>query len=207
MTDYFDIAVTPIVLELQETKGSRARHLPETGTAPGTRHDLDDTEIQMLTSRDSFYLASVSETGWPYVQHRGGEIGFIKVIDDHTIGWSERRGNRQYLGAGNITADGRVAAILVDYPSRTRLKLFGRATYHSDPAPELLAQLDAIDERVDGAVTVEVLATDWNCPKYITPRFTEDQIRTVTGGLEARIVELEERNAELEASLVGRNAI
>ena len=179
MTEYFDIAVTPAVRDLQEKKGSRALYDPETGTDLGARHQLDDMEIEMITSRDSFYLASVSETGWPYVQHRGGNVGFIKVLDDHTIGWSERHGNHQYLGAGNITADGRVAAILVDYPSRTRLKLFGRATYHSDPAPELLAVLGAEDERVDGAVTVEVLATDWNCPKYITPRFTEDQIRAV----------------------------
>ena len=207
MTDYFDIAVTPAVVELQEKKRSRALYAPGTGTDPGAGHRFDGREIEMITSRDSFYLASVSETGWPYVQHRGGEIGFIKVIDDHTIGWSERHGNRQYLGAGNITADGRIAAILVDYPSRTRLKLFGKASYHSDPAPELLARLDAVDERLDGAVTVEVLATDWNCPKYITPRFTENQIRTVTGSLEARIVELEQRNAELEASLIERNAI
>ena len=155
----------------------------------------------MLTGRDSFYLASVSETGWPYVQHRGGDVGFVKILDDQTIGWSERRGNRQYLGTGNITANGRVAAIFVDYPSRTRLKLFGRATYHADPAPELLARLEALDERVDGVVTVEVLATDWNCPKYITPRFTDEQLRAVTNRFEARIVDLEARNAELVASL------
>ena len=95
----------------------------------------------------------------------------------------------------------------MDYPTRTRLKIFGTATYHPDPSHGVLARLGAEGIRHDGAITVEVLATDWNCPKYITPRFTEDQIRTVTGGLEARIVELEERNAELEASLVGRYAI
>jgi hypothetical protein len=179
VTAYFDIAMTPTVLELQEEKGSPVRNTSGSGTDPRTRHRLDQREIEMLTGRDSFYLASVSETGWPYVQHRGGDVGFVKILDEQTIGWAERHGNRQYLGTGNITADGRVAAIFVDYPSRTRLKLFGRATYHADPAAELLARLDASDERIDGAVTVEVLATDWNCPKYITPRFTEEQLRTL----------------------------
>lgn len=201
MTGYFDIAMTPTVLGLQEEKGSPVRDTSGGGTDLGTRHQLDQQEIEMLTGRDSFYLASVSETGWPYVQHRGGNVGFVKILDDQTIGWAERHGNRQYLGMGNIEADGRVAAIFVDYPGRTRLKLFGRATYHADPAPELLARLDALHERVDGVVTVEVLATDWNCPKYITPRFTEEQLREVTDRFEARIVELEARNVELEASL------
>jgi predicted pyridoxine 5'-phosphate oxidase superfamily flavin-nucleotide-binding protein len=179
VTHYFDIALTPAVLDLQARKGSPVRHTFGGGTDLRTRPRIDQREIEMLTGRDSFYLASVSETGWPYVQHRGGDVGFVKILDDQTIGWSERRGNRQYLGTGNITADGRVAAIFVDYPGRTRLKLFGRATYHADPAPELLARLDALHERVDGVVTVEVLATDWNCPKYITPRFTEEQLRTL----------------------------
>lgn len=85
MTDFFDIAVTPTVLDLQETKGSLGMYTTEAGSGPGEFHSLTPPEREFLTTRDSFYLATVSETGWPYVQHRGGEIGFVKVVDDHTI--------------------------------------------------------------------------------------------------------------------------
>jgi len=155
----------------------------------------------MLTTRDSFYLASVSETGWPYVQHRGGSRGFVQLIDSHTIGWLERTGNRQYLGTGNITATGRIAAIFVDYPSRTRLKLYGLATHHPSPSPELLRGLDTDDVRNDGAITVEVVATNWNCPKYITPRFTSPEVREATSQLEMRIVELETQLAAQDPTI------
>ena len=198
MSEYSDIAVTPTIIDLQQRKGSKALPADHIGEGPGAPHALDQSEIFMITTRDSFYLASVSETGWPYVQHRGGDAGFVKILDENTIGWAERTGNRQYLGTGNITANGRVAAILVDYPTRTRLKLYGHATYHPEPSPELLAQLDAESIRNDGAITIEVLATSWNCPKYITPRFTEDQVLGGTQQLETRIVELE---TELAAAL------
>ena len=191
MTDFFDIAVTPTVLELQEKKGSLGMYVTDVGAGPGAPHVLTADEIELITTRDSFYLASVGDTGWPYVQHRGGEQGFITVLDDHTIGWAERSGNRQYIGTGNITNNGRVAGILVDYPSRTRLKFYGRATHHPQPSAELIAALGADDIRNDGAITIEILATDWNCPKHITPRFTEPQVRTVVEGLQARIAELE----------------
>jgi hypothetical protein len=115
-----------------------------------------------------------------------------------TIGWAERSGNRQYLGSGNITADDRVSAIFVDYPTKTRLKIRGHATYHPDPSPELIDALDAGDLRVDGALTVEIVATDWNCPKYITPRYTVSQIEAGVAPLRERIVELE---AQINAPL------
>ena len=140
----------------------------------------------------SLYMATVSETGWPYVQHRGGDAGFVSVLDESTIGWVERTGNRQYVGTGNLTDDGRVALILMDYPSRTRLKIWGRATHHPDPSPELLERLGAEGIRADGAITIEVVATAWNCPKYITPRFTEAQVAQVTRPLADRIAELED---------------
>ena len=167
------------------------------GAGPGAAHDLEDTEVELVTTRDSFYMATVGDTGWPYVQHRGGDAGFVKVIDKFTIGWAERNGNRQYIGTGNISDNGRVALIFVDYPSRTRLKLYGRATHHTDPSPELVASLGAQDLRIDGAITIEVLATSWNCPKHITPRFSEPQVREFVAGLQARIDDLE---AQLAAS-------
>jgi len=199
MTEYFDIAMTPTIVDLQVDKGSRELYAGagEGRVDPATdRHELTVQEVALLTTRDSFYLASVSETGWPYVQHRGGDRGFVHLISGHTIGWLERNGNRQYLGTGNIAATGRIAAIFVDYPSRTRLKLYGMATHHANPSPELLHSLEADKVRSDAAITVEVLATNWNCPKYITPRFTEPEVREATQQLELRIVELEAKLAE-----------
>lgn len=191
MTEFFDIAVTPTVLALQERKGSLGMYVNEVGAGPGSPHTLTADEIDLITTRDSFYLSSVSETGWPYVQHRGGDAGFVKVLDDHTIGWVERSGNRQYIGTGNITNNGRVAGIMVDYPTRSRIKFYGIATYHLDPPDETIAQLGAENIRNDGAITVELLATAWNCPKYITQRFPEPEVKAVIKGLQERIAELE----------------
>jgi hypothetical protein len=110
------------------------------------------------------------------VQHRGGEDGFVNILGPTRIGWVERTGNRQYLGTGNITANGRVSMILVDYAQRTRLKLLGMATYHGDPDEALMAVLNPLGHRIDGAITLDVVATTWNCPKYITPRLEVDQL-------------------------------
>ncbi len=195
MTDFFDIAATPSVLDLQKRKGSLGMYVSEPGEGPKGPHRLTESEVEFLSTRDSFYLASVGETGWPYVQHRGGAAGFIKILDEHTIGWAERNGNRQYVGTGNITHNGRVAAIFVDYPSRSRIKVYGQATHHPDPSPELLQKLGAAELRNDGAITIEVLATAWNCPKFITPRFTEGQIAEAYDELQEHVRQLE---AEIE---------
>lgn len=162
---------------------------------------LGEFETDFLTSRDSFYLSSVGEEGWPYVQHRGGPTGFVKVIDPTHIAWGERAGNRQYVTAGNVDHDDRIAIIAVDYPTRTRIKLLGHATFDPHPDPALLERL-GIDGRLEGLVTVEVVAFDWNCPKYITPRFTEDQIRLATAPLTNRIAELEAIVEELRSAAV-----
>ena len=196
MRNYLDVAYTPSVLALQESRGATGLY----DTASPGPDGLTDHEIELLTTRDSFYLATVSEAGWPYVQHRGGPVGFVAVLGPTTIGWVERTGNRQYLGTGNITANGRVAMIAVDYPSRSRLKLYGEATHHADPPPDLLAALGGSGIRNDGAVTVEVLATAWNCPKYLTPRFTSAQVGQAVEGLERRIAELEAENRRLRAA-------
>ena len=196
---YFDIAFTPSVLELQKAKGSRemnAANHERTVTNPQLGH----AEIAHIVERDSLYMATVSETGWPYVHHKGGDVGWIKVLGPSTIGWLERNGNKQYLGTGNLAANNRVALILVDYPNRTRLKLFGRATYHAELDADLAGALDAREERHDGATSIEVEAVAWNCPKYLTPRFTQPEIQLAfdehSSGLRARIAELE---AEVEA--------
>jgi predicted pyridoxine 5'-phosphate oxidase superfamily flavin-nucleotide-binding protein len=151
---------------------------------------LTDVEADFLSRRDSFYLASVTDDGWPYVQHRGGPAGFVKVLDRSHVAWADRTGNRQYITAGNVDGDDRVAIIAMDYPNRTRLKLLGHARFDPDPDPGSLEQL-GIDGRVEGLVTVEVVAFDWNCPKYITPRYTADEVQAATEPLRARIAELE----------------
>lgn len=197
---YFDIAFTPSVLDLQKEKGSRdmnAANHERTVTNPQLGH----AEIAHIAARDSLYMATVSETSWPYVQHKGGDPGWIKVLGSTTIGWLERNGNKQYLGTGNLAANDRVALILVDYPNRTRLKVFGRATYHAELDPYLAGVLEADGERHDGATTIEVEAIAWNCPKYLTPRFTQPEVQAAfdehTTALRSRIAELEAENAAL----------
>ena len=190
MDHYFDIAFSPEVTELQAQNGSQPHYETARDQWPQPTR-LGPDEIAHITARDSVYIASTSSTGWPYVQHRGGDIGFVKILGPTTIGWVERNGNRQYVGTGNITADDRVALIAVDYPNRTRLKLYGHATYHPDPDLDTIERLGASDIRNDGAIIVDVIATDWNCPKYITQRFTADAIRAATNPLHERIAELE----------------
>ena len=190
MTSYPDIAFTPAVVAAQTRKGSGADEQLLAARWPHFT-GLTDDEIVHLRERDSFYLSTTSESGWPYVQHRGGPVGFVQVLDRHTIGWIERTGNRQYISAGNVGANDRVAAIFMDYPTRTRLKLYGHATYVADPGDELLGRFTVREGRPDGVVSVRVAATSWNCQKYITPRFTADQVRHVTDELRGRIAELE----------------
>lgn len=179
MTTYPDIAFTPAVVELQTRKGAR----PDDQRTAERWPDFDGLtadEVEHITGRDSFYLSTVSQTGWPYVQHRGGDPGFVAVLDGVTIGWIERTGNRQYIGTGNLTADDRVAAIFMDYPNRSRLKVYGHATYHAEAPAAFTDAIDGPAPRADGAVTVRIAATSWNCAKYITPRYTAEEVHRLT---------------------------
>ena len=124
------------------------------------------------------------------MQHRGGPAGFLKVLDRTHLAWADRAGNRQYITAGNLDRDDRVAIIAVDYANRARLKLLGHARFEPEPDPQTLEQLD-IDGRLEGLVTVEIVAFDWNCQRFITPRFTEEEVRAATEPLRARIAALE----------------
>lgn len=175
MENYLDLAFSPASKKLQELKGSRELYESAAQEWP-VMHSFGEREVAHITARDSFYLASVGESGWPYVQHRGGEVGFVKVLDEKTIGWAERWGNKQYVNMGNLTADERVSIIMVDYPNRTRIKMFGHAVYHPHPDDELVESLGAGSLRHDGLVTVEIVSINWNCPKYITPRYTSQEM-------------------------------
>lgn len=160
---------------LQERHGSRASYCRIEERTDHQLQPLGDGEAAFIAARDSFYMASVSETGWPYVQHRGGPPGFLKVLDERTIGFAEFRGNRQYVSAGNLLHDNRVSLILMDYPNRRRLKLLGRAQFLDlEEHPEAVARLELPDYRahVERGVLIEVEAYDWNCPQHIVPRYT-----------------------------------
>jgi uncharacterized protein len=181
---------TPEVVAAQERYAGRAS--PRVPTEDADR--LGETEAKFISERDSFYMASVSSNGWPYVQHRGGPEGFVKVVDERTIAFPDFRGNRQLISTGNLAGGGRVALIMVDYPSRTRLKVLGYArvvAVADDPSLANRLGVDALGRKVERLVTIDVVAFDWNCPAYITPRYTVGQIEELVAPLKRRIVELE----------------
>lgn len=204
MRNYLDLALAPAALSLQAERGSRDVY---DTSSPGLDR-LSAEEIEQITSAQHFYMGTVNEDGWPYVQHRGGEIGFVHQLGPRTIGWAERRGNRQYIGAGNLTANGRISMIFVDYPTRTRLKLLGTAVLVRDPGDELLEMVGASGRRNDGVITVDVQATNWNCPKFIEPRFTAEQIDATVQPLRDRIADLEAalRDEQAQASAAAASA-
>jgi uncharacterized protein len=175
---FAELAFTPNVRAMQELQGSRAHYAKMEGGEP-FNDALTEREAQFLSERDSLYMASVSETGWPYVQHRGGPPGFLKVIDPHTIGFADFRGNRQYVSVGNLANNDRVALILVDYPNRSRLKLLGHAQIVTPEQKELLVALHTpgYPARVERGLLIKVAAFDWNCPQHITPRYTQAEFR------------------------------
>jgi predicted pyridoxine 5'-phosphate oxidase superfamily flavin-nucleotide-binding protein len=195
------IAFTPAVKDAQERMGTRRAYsrIEAAGDAPDV---LGEDEATFLAERDSFYMASVSESGWPYIQHRGGPKGFVRVLDEHTLGFADYRGNRQYISVGNVSKDDRVALIFVDYPNRARLKVLAHAfLLTKEDAPETLAKLvvPGYDARVERGFMLKVEGFDWNCPQHITQRFTEDEVRATVAPLLARLEALEKENAELRA--------
>lgn len=195
MDHFGDIAFTASAQNHQRRRGSSDAYQQMAEGSPPS--GLGPEEAAFLGARDSFYLATVGSGGWPYVQHRGGPIGFLRVVDPTHLAWIERAGNRQFVTAGNLDDDDRVAIIAVDYPNRRRLKLLGRALWNPDPDPDICHAL-GVTGRLEGVVTVEVAAFDWNCPKYITPRYTVEQVQQLTATLTARIAELEDQLARLD---------
>jgi predicted pyridoxine 5'-phosphate oxidase superfamily flavin-nucleotide-binding protein len=202
---FLDIAVTPSVKAAQASMGSYKIWADFKGHREFDR--FTENEAAFIAARDSFYMASVSETGWPYVQHRGGSPGFLKVIDEKTLAFADYRGNRQYISLGNLSADDRVALLLMDYAGRQRLKIYARVEIVAlDADPALVAQVaipgyKAVLERV---LKLHHEAFDWNCPQHITPRFTETEIAVVVAPLRDRIATLEAENDTLRAKLAKR---
>lgn len=172
------IAFTAGVRKLQEALGSRAAYA-RMDVAPDARTDtIGPVEAEFLSAIDSFFMATVGETGWPYVQHRGGPEGFVRVLSPSTIAFADFRGNRQYISAGNITASGRVCLIFLDFARQRRLKLWGHAKLVSQKEDAaLLESLRSADYRavVERAMVISVQALDWNCPQHIPRKFTIEQ--------------------------------
>jgi uncharacterized protein len=194
---YTEIAFTPGVKAEQERRGSRKSYARLEDGDP--HHDrLGANETAFIGQRDSFYMATVSETGWPYIQHRGGPPGFVRVLDGKTIGFADFAGNRQYVSVGNLKGDNRVSLFFMDYPNQTRLKLLGRARLIDSDEAGLLEQLQNPEyrARVERGMAITVEGFDWNCPQHITPRFTQAQVLTMIAPLKERIAELESRLAE-----------
>ena len=203
MTDrYLEIATSDAVKHLQERWGSRSSY-GRLESGPVTNHELGPEEVEFIEAQDTFFLASVNENGWPYIQHRGGPPGFLKVLDNNLLGFPDFKGNRQYLSFGNIVKNPRVSLFLIDYPARARLKIFGHAKFvEGDNLPEALRKVenDPGAHTVERGIVIQVEAFHLNCPKYIVPRFTEAQVRTVIDPLVKRINDLEAKLAGLSTT-------
>lgn len=158
------------------------------------RDPLGEAEAEFIAARDSFYLGTVSETGWPYIQHRGGPKGFLHVLNPTTLAFADDRGNRQLLSTGNLSVNDRVSLFLMDYGNRARLKVLGHAKVEDARLhPGLAAELSDsnIRARVERIVFIDVISFDWNCQKHITPRYSIEEVEELVGPLHARIAELE----------------
>ncbi len=202
---FLTIATTPSVVAAQAANGSAGLYDKVGGQRPSDR--LGEAEAAFIAARDSFYMASVSETGWPYVQHRGGPPGFLRVIDETTLAFADFHGNRQYISLGNVMANDRVALFLMDYPNRRRLKIYARIEARDLPADAgLAAALDLAGHRAvpERAFVLKVEAFDWNCPQHITRRFSESEATAAAAPLQARLAELEFQNAAMRKALAER---
>ena len=199
-----ELAFTPCVKEQQLQHGSRRQYERiEQAAPPG--NTLGPAEQAFLQLRDSFYMASVSETGWPYVQHRGGPKGFVHVIDPGLIAFADLRGNKQYVSLGNLEHDSRVALFFMDYPHQTRLKILGRVEIHENDAeaPALIESLRPTDKSdiPERAILIHVEAFDWNCPQHITPRYTLEELQEALAPIQQKLAKLEAENADLRSKL------
>lgn len=170
----------------------------------GPNDVLGEQETTFIQARDSFYMATVGETGWPYVQFRGGPRGFLKVLDGKTLGYADFRGNTQYISMGNLTSNDRVALFFMDYPRRIRLKLLGHARFEdvtNDPGLAAKLEVPTYRARVERAVLITLEGFDWNCPQHITPRYTNEELEALLAPMIRELEELKARNAELQKKL------
>jgi len=187
---------TNSVREAQKHYYEASEPQADPATAPD---ELTREEIDFIRARDSFYMATINADGWPYIQHRGGKPGFLRVISPAQLAFADYKGNRQLLSTGNLAASDRVSLFLMDYPQQTRLKILGHARVEdAREHPELVQQVADVELRpiVERLFFIDVVSFDWNCPQYITPRYTAAEVETAIAPLKERIAELE---AQLKA--------
>lgn len=199
--NFLEVAITPNVRLAQAEMGADQIWL---GDHHRESDSFTENELAFIAARDSFYIASVSETGWPYVQHRGGPPGFLKTVDRKTLAFADYRGNRQYISTGNFAANDRACLFLVDYPRRARLKIYmhvEKLTLDADPTLTDLVFDAGYRAKTERIFRLRLEAFDWNCPQHITPRYTEAEIDKAVTPLRDRLAQLEAENAGLRARL------
>ena len=207
---FAQLAFTPGVKRQQQKHGSRHLYarFEESSDVQSIDAQSNDNadqlgpdEREFIVTRDGFYMASVSETGWPYVQYRGGVKGFLRVLDERTLGFADLRGNKQYISTGNLEHDNRMALFLMDYPTQSRLKILGRAEIHEGDAiaQKLIEKLRMPEEKtlVERAMLIHVEGFDWNCQQHITPRYTQEELTEYLAPMRRRIEALERENERL----------
>ncbi len=197
---FFDLTFSPSVKATQERYGTRKNYVRFEGGEPDF-HGLSDTEKDFIEQRDGFYMATVGESGQPYVQFRGGPVGFLQVLDDQTLGYADFRGNLQYISVGNLAANDKAALFLMDYPNQTRLKILARVEVNDAvDASDLIEKLTMPDykAKIERAMVLHIEAFDWNCPQHIPRRYTLEEIRSMTAPMQEQIEKLEKEIAILK---------
>jgi predicted pyridoxine 5'-phosphate oxidase superfamily flavin-nucleotide-binding protein len=198
------IAFTSAVRKIQAQQGSARSYAKFLAPEAQGGDTLGALETEFISARDGFYQATISETGWPYVQFRGGLTGFLKVLDEKTIAYADFRGNRQYISAGNLTGNDKLAMILMDYPNQRRLKIWGRARLvDKEQDLSLVSSLHVESYRAlpERAVVITVEAFDWNCPQHIPQRLTLEELQPHLEPLHQQITQLSKENQALKSKL------
>jgi len=201
---FLEIASTPSVKAAQAANG--VGEYWANLTSNRTRDRFTEAEAAFIAERDSFYIATSSENGWPYIQHRGGPKGFLRVLDDKTLAFADYRGNRQYITTGNLAASDRVCLFLMDYPRRGRLKIYAHAEVKEVRDDAALAEQFAIPgykAKIERVMILHLEAFDWNCSQHITPRFTEAELAEALEPIRAHLAELEAENTRLR-EMIGK---
>lgn len=204
--NYIHTLFTDASRAMQEREGSRTAYARMEDGATGEPDQLGEKEALFIAARDSFYMASVTEEGWPYVQHRGGPAGFLKMLDGNRLGFADYRGNRQYVSTTNLIHQPRVSLFLMDYPNRRRLKILGTARIvelDDDVALVTALMTPEYSATPERAFVIDVVGFDWNCPQHITPRFTEAEIAQAVLPLNAELNQLRAEVEALRAQLKG----
>lgn len=193
MADRFmHTVLTPAVYSAEQLYYGRTYPVFETTPEPDA---FTAGEVEFISQRDSFYMATITENGWPYLQHRGGAKGFLRVTGPNQLMFADHGGNRQMISVGSLAVNDRVNLFLMDYPARERLKILGHAkVLDAREHPDLVAKIappGGHAAKVERIFVIDVLSYDWNCPKFITQRYTADEIQAAIAPLQARIAELE----------------